>query len=92
MQLREAPGVDHNAVEALIREVEAEMLANGASLNLCRYSDEPFNTNEVIWPRWREIVSHPPTLATLAAVFALLAGPAIWLVRRDEKPDGLQSS
>jgi hypothetical protein len=28
------------------------MLAGGASMNLCRYSDEPFNTNEVIWPHW----------------------------------------
>ena len=47
LQLREAPGVDHDAVEALIRKIEVEMLANGASLTLCRYSDEPFNTNEV---------------------------------------------
>ena len=57
LQLREAPGVDHDAVEALIRKIEAEMLTNGASLTLCRYSDEPFNTNEVIWPHWREIPS-----------------------------------
>jgi hypothetical protein len=83
MQLREAPGVDQHAVEALISKIESEMLANGASLNLCRYSDEPFNTNEVIWPRWSEIVSHPPTLATLGALLALIAGLAIWLVRRD---------
>ena len=33
------------------------MLANGASLNLCRYSDEPFNTNEIIWPHWGMIPS-----------------------------------
>ena len=52
LQLREATGVDHDAVEALIRKIEAEMLTNGASLTLCRYSDEPFNTNEVIWPHW----------------------------------------
>ncbi len=48
LQLREAPGVDHDAVEALIRKIEAEMLTNGASLTLCRYSDEPFNTNEEV--------------------------------------------
>jgi hypothetical protein len=83
LQLRKAPGVDQRAVEALISKIETEMLANGASLNLCRYSDEPFNTNEVIWPHWSEIVFHPPSLATLGAVFALIAGPAIWLVRRD---------
>ena len=42
------------------------MLADGASMNLCRYSDEPFNTNEVIWPHWSKIPFHPPTLAALA--------------------------
>ena len=37
------------------------MLADSASLNLCRYSDEPFNTNEVIWPHWGIIPFHPRT-------------------------------
>jgi len=90
LQLREAPGVDHNAVGALIRKIEVEMLANGASLNLCRYNDEPFNTNEVIWPHWSEIPSHPPTLAALGAIFVMIAGSATWLVRRGDKAGGLQ--
>jgi hypothetical protein len=51
---------------------------------LCRYSDEPFNTNEVIWPHWSEIPFHAPTLAALGAV-AMIASPAIWLARRDGK-------
>ena len=63
LQLRQAPGVDRGAVEALIGKIEAEMLANGASLTLCRFSDEPFNTNEIVFPRWSEALSHPPTLA-----------------------------
>jgi hypothetical protein len=72
LQLRAAPGVDHNAVEALISKVEAEMLADGASLNLCRYSDEPFNTNEIIWPHWGMIPSDPPTaMMTVAALAAI---------------------
>ena len=50
LQLRSTPGVDHKAVEALISKIETEMLANGASLTLCRFSDEPFNTNEIIYP------------------------------------------
>ena len=83
LQLRAMPGVDRGAVEALIRKIEAEMLAHDASLTLCRYSDEPFNTNEVIWPHWSEIPFHPPTLAALGAVFALVASPAIWLARRE---------
>jgi hypothetical protein len=85
LQLRAAPGVDHNAVEALIGKIEVEMLADGASLNLCRYSDEPFNTNEIIWPHWGMAPFHPPTLAAFGAIFALFAAPAIWLARRDEK-------
>jgi hypothetical protein len=76
LQLREAPGVDHNAVETLIRKIEAEMLANGASLTLCRYSDEPFNTNEIIFPRWSEIPSHPPTATFAAVVLVAIAGTA----------------
>ena len=83
LQLRATPGVDQGAVEALIRKIEAEMLAHDASLMLCRYSDEPFNTNAVIWPHWSEIPFHAPTLAALGAVFALIAGPAIWLARRE---------
>ena len=92
LQLRAAPGVDHNAVEALIRKIEAEMLAHNASLTLCRYSDEPFNTNAVIWPRWSEIPFHPPTLAALGAVFAIIASLAIWLMRRDGRAARLQTS
>jgi hypothetical protein len=88
-QLREAPGVDHNAVEALIRKIETEMLTHDASLMLCRYSDEPFNTNEVIWPHWREVPFHPPTLAALVAVFALIGGLAIIAIRRDAKAGDL---
>jgi hypothetical protein len=85
LQLRATPGVDQGAVEALIRKIEAEMLAHDASLMLRRYSDEPFNTNEVIWPHWSEIPFHAPTLAALGAVFAMIASPAIWLARRDGK-------
>jgi len=42
----------HKSIDALISKIEVEMLADGASLNLCRYSDEPFNTDEIIWPHW----------------------------------------
>ncbi len=76
LQLRQAPGVDRGAVEALIGKIEAEMLANGASLTLCRFSDEPFNTNEIVFPRWSEALTHPPTLAFAAMALAAIAGTA----------------
>jgi hypothetical protein len=47
LQLAHEPGADHQAIDALIGKIEVEMLADGASLNLCRYSDEPFNSNEI---------------------------------------------
>lgn len=50
LRLRDAPGVDHKAVDALIGRIEVEMLANGAAVTPCRYSDEPFNTNENHFP------------------------------------------
>ena len=68
LQLRGAPGVDHAAVEVLVTKIESEMLANGASLTLCRFSDEPFNTSEIIYPHWREMLWHPPTAAAIAGL------------------------
>jgi hypothetical protein len=97
LQLRETPGVDHQAVEALIGKIEAEMLTNGASLTLCRFSDEPFNTNEVVFPGWRDAPTHAPTLVFAAAVFVAIAGTAwsAWprrSVRREpERADALAS-
>ncbi len=76
LHLRDAPGVDHNAANALIGRIETEMLANGASLTLCRFSDEPFNTNQIIFPRWSEIPLHPPTAGFAGVVVAVIAGLA----------------
>jgi hypothetical protein len=77
LHLREAPRADREAVDALIGKIEVEMLANGASLTLCRFSDEPFNTNEIVFPRWSEVPSHPPTAAFAAGVLIAIAG-AVW--------------
>ena len=80
LQLAQEAGADHKAIDALIGKIEVEMLADGASMNLCRYSDEPFNTNEVIWPHWGEIPFHPRTAALAAAAFFAI-GVAAWGVR-----------
>ena len=56
------------AVHALTAKIELEMLAHGASLVLCRYSDEPFNTANVIAPHWSEIPFHPPSLMSFSAL------------------------
>jgi hypothetical protein len=72
LQLAHEPGADHKSIDALMSKIEVEMLADGASLNLCRYSDEPFNTNEIIWPRWAMAPFHPPTAMLAAVVLAAL--------------------
>ena len=81
LQLAHEPGADHRAIDALIGKIEVEMLADGASLNLCRYSDEPFNTNEIIWPHWGMAPFHPPTLAAFGAVFTLFAAGVFGLMQ-----------
>jgi hypothetical protein len=91
LHLRETPRADREAIDALIGKIEAEMLVNGASLTLCRFSDEPFNTNEIVFPRWSEAPTHPPTLAFAAVVFVAIAGTAwsAWprrSVRREPEP------
>jgi hypothetical protein len=82
LQLSREPGADHNAIDALISKIEVEMLAEGASMNLCRYGDEPFNTSEVIWPHSGMAPFHPPTVAALGAVFVLFVAGAFALFPR----------
>jgi hypothetical protein len=77
LQLGREPGADHKSIDALISKIEVEMLAEGASLNLCRYSDEPFNTNEIIWPHW-EMIPHHPLTAMMAAAALTAMGVSVW--------------
>lgn len=62
------------AARALAAEIEREMVRHEASLNLCRYSAEDFNTAEVIMPKWRDVPAHGPSLLTLAGTLALGMG------------------
>jgi len=77
LHLRQMPGGDRSEVDALAKKIELEMLSEDAALVLCRFSDEPFNTNVVIAPRWSEIPLHPPSLATFAALAVLVGGAAL---------------
>ncbi len=80
VHLQTMPG-DRTAVQILVTKVQTEMLLNRTALVMCQYSDEPFNTGEVIAPHWREIPRHPPTAITLAGL-ALVASSGAWAVRR----------
>jgi hypothetical protein len=73
MHLQKMPGANALVVQALVNKVELEMLSENASLVLCRYSDEPFNTDDVIWPHWGRLPSHPLSLFSFAAALSLIA-------------------
>jgi hypothetical protein len=64
---------DSPAVDALTAKVGREMLQNNASLALCRFSDEPFNTAQVIYPNWSGILIHLPTLLTFFSLLLMAA-------------------
>ncbi len=69
---------DQTAVRVLIKKIDLQMIANHTSLVLCRYSEEPFNTADVIMPHWGDIPFHGPTLFTLSgASLVILAGIAL---------------
>jgi hypothetical protein len=71
LYMQTMPG-DQSRVHALVDRIERDMLANNASLVLCQYSSEAFNTAEHIGPRWRDVPFHGPSVTTFAG-FAGLA-------------------
>ena len=56
------------------------MIERGEALTLCRFSDEPFNTADVIGPDWRALPYHGPTVMVLLAgcAFAVSGMAAAW--------------
>jgi hypothetical protein len=77
VHLQDMPG-DRAAVRSLVAKIEREMLNNSASLVMCRYSDEPFNTAERIEPHWGEIPFHLPSMLTFMGL-ALGAASCAWM-------------
>jgi hypothetical protein len=81
MHLLTLPGERAPAVRALADRIELDMMQNNASLVLCRFSDEPFDSAELIGPNWSAIPFHPASLLALASV--LFAGiGCVWLAVR----------
>lgn len=81
MHLKTLPG-RRPGIRALAAKIELEMLENNTSLVLCRYSDEPFNSAEVLSPHWSDIPSHPPSMAAFGSVVIVLVLSGFFLVRR----------
>lgn len=90
LHLRDMPG-GREAKLALARTIDVEMLEHDASMVLCRFSDEPFNTADVIIPHLGAVLTNPTCLAVLLAIglVALLCGAAASMaeqaIRRRER-------
>lgn len=79
------------AVTALTDRIERDMIQRNASLQLCQYSAEAFNTAEVVMPRWSGILGHPKSLLACGGAAGALAAAAAWLLaprRRDRNGEG----
>lgn len=66
--------------------VETAMMQDGTSLSLCRYSDLPFNTGEILAPHWQDLPNHLPSLLTLAGTGLALIALTPILFRRKRYP------
>lgn len=80
LDLQEMPG-DRALARALMATVEMEMLRSQAPLAMCRYSDEPFNTAEVIRPAWRDVLFHPASLMSFLGSAIAVVGCG-WMAAR----------
>jgi hypothetical protein len=67
---------DQTRVDALIDRIQIEMLAHNASMILCQYSNEPFNTADHVSPHWRDVPFHAPSLLTFIGIGTLSFGTA----------------
>jgi hypothetical protein len=65
---------DQTRVDALIDRIQIEMLAHNASMILCQYSNEPFNTADHVSPHWRDVPFHAPSLLTFIGIGTLSFG------------------
>ena len=81
LHLQETSGSNQATLRALVAKIEREMLGNSASLIACRYSDEPFNTAELVGPHWSNIPYHLPSLMTFVALAMTTVGGAWMTVR-----------
>jgi hypothetical protein len=74
--MREMPDVASRA-NALISEIDADVVRKGAALIGCQYSDESFNTAEFLRPHWEKLPEHRPSLFALAGGILLLVSPVM---------------
>lgn len=73
LDMRTMPAEKERAGE-LVSRIDEEMVLRGLALIGCQFSNEAFNTAEMIWPNWRDVPWHVPSaLACLAALIFSIA-------------------
>lgn len=86
-------GDQKQAVDALISDIDADMVRNQASFVMCRFSGEAFNTANIIAPGWSGVFFHVPSLMTFAMLALMLVAGVMALAgpkgRRSEEPGGV---
>lgn len=80
---------DSPAVDALTAKIDREMLQNNASLTLCRFSDEPFNTAQVVHPNWSDTPFHLTTLLTFSSLLLMATSLVAAIMLLGRKPQSL---
>ena len=80
LHLQVMPG-DRSAVRALSRRIDVDMLDNQASMMTCRFSEEPFNTADVVIPKWSDVAAYGPALLSIA-ILAFAAAGCGWMLGR----------
>lgn len=74
--MRDMPDVSTQA-DALIADIDADVVRTGAALIGCQFSGEMFNTADFVRPHWENLTQHRPTLYALGAALLLLISPAL---------------
>jgi hypothetical protein len=83
--LQAMPG-DRSRADALAAKIEGEIARQDPWQVICQFSNGAYNTDEVIWPHWGEILARPiknPGFALGALAIGFCASMILWRHRRE---------
>lgn len=79
------------AVSTLVSDLDAELVRNGGSFVMCQYSGDPYNTADIVTPRWSDVPGHLTSLFSFlgfAAVVAAAGFAVVLLTRAPQRHAG----
>ncbi|QND52845.1 hypothetical protein HB779_13715 [Phyllobacterium sp. 628] len=74
------------AVGALISKLDADLVRSGGSFVMCQFSGDPYNTADILSPRWRDVPSHLVSLMSFAGFALMLTAGVFALLRLTRAP------